>query len=95
MTTRRGFLWSAAALAAGERPNILWIMAEDFSPDLGCYGNTLVPTPHLDSLAAGGVRFEHAFATAPVCSATRSAFNTGMYQTSIGAHHHRSHRNDG
>jgi arylsulfatase A-like enzyme len=95
MTTRRGFLWSAAALAARERPNILWIMAEDFSPDLGCYGNTLVRTPHLDRLAAGGVRFEHAFATAPVCSATRSAFNTGMYQTSIGAHHHRSHRNDG
>ena len=70
-------------------------MAEDFSPDLGCYGNTLVRTPHLDRLAAGGVRIEHAFATAPVCSATRSAFNTGMYPTSIGAHHHRSHRNDG
>lgn len=71
------------------------MMAEDFSPDLGCYGKTLVRTPHLARLAAGGVRFEHAFATAPVCSAARSAFNSGMYQTSIGAHHHRSHRNDG
>jgi arylsulfatase A-like enzyme len=95
MATRRAFLWSAAALAAGERPNIVWIMAEDFCPDLGCYGERLVRTPNLDGMAAQGVRFEHAFATAPVCSAARSAFNTGMYQTSIGAHHHRSHRNDG
>jgi arylsulfatase A-like enzyme len=94
MGTRREFMWSAAALAAGERPNILWIIAEDFSPDLGCYGGRLAQTPHLDRLAAQGVRFESAFCTGPVCSSSRSAFNTGMYQTSIGAHHHRSHRND-
>ncbi len=76
------------------RPNVLWIIAEDMSPDLGCYGNDLVHTPNIDRLAGESVRFTNAFTTAPVCSASRSAFSTGMYQTSIGAHHHRSHRDD-
>ena len=75
-------------------PNILWIVAEDLSPDLGCYGNRLVRTPNIDALAAAGVRFTRAFSTAPVCSPSRSALITGMYQTSIGAHQHRSHRGD-
>ncbi|MEB2363886.1 MAG: sulfatase-like hydrolase/transferase, partial [Bryobacterales bacterium] len=97
---RRSFLQAAAVssysmVAAAARPNILWIIGEDFSPDLGCYGNSLVHTPQLDRLASEGVRFSHAFVTAPVCSASRSAIATGMYQTSIGAHHHRSHRTDG
>jgi N-sulfoglucosamine sulfohydrolase len=74
------------------RPNILWILAEDFSPHLGCYGEKNVTSPNLDRLAAEGVRFDRAFTTAPVCSASRSAFMTGMYQTTIGAHNHRSHR---
>jgi uncharacterized sulfatase len=77
------------------RPNILWILSEDTSPDLGCYGHPLVRTPNLDELAREGARFTNAFVTAPVCSAARSAFMTGMYQTSIGAHNHRSHRDDG
>jgi arylsulfatase A-like enzyme len=75
-------------------PNILWIIAEDMSPDLGCYGNTLVKTPNIDQLAAQGQRYTHVYTTAPVCSPSRSAFMTGMYQTSIGAHNHRSHRDD-
>jgi arylsulfatase A-like enzyme len=54
-----------------------------------------VATPHLDRLAAGGVRYARFFTTAPVCSPSRSAFMTGMYQTTIGAHNHRSHRDDG
>jgi arylsulfatase A-like enzyme len=77
------------------RPNILWLVAEDMCPDLGCYGARQVATPNLDRLAADGVRFTRAFTTAPVCSPSRSAFMTGMYQTTIGAHHHRSHRDDG
>ncbi|MCU0914803.1 MAG: sulfatase-like hydrolase/transferase [Planctomycetes bacterium] len=77
------------------RPNILWLISEDTSPDLACYGHPLVKTPNLDKLASEGARYTHAFTTAPVCSASRSAFMTGMYQTSIGAHHHRSHRSDG
>jgi len=100
---RREFLLSTAALGApailsgqsAKRPNIIWILAEDFSPDLGCYGNRIVRTPVLDRFASESVRFEHAFTTAPVCSASRSAFNTGFFQTTIGAHNHRSHREDG
>ena len=83
---------AAACSSRQERLNILWIFAEDFSPDLGCYGNELVHTPNLDRLAAEGVRYTQCVCTAPVCSAARSALMTGMFQTSIGAHHHRSHR---
>ena len=81
--------------AEAKRPNILWLIAEDFSPHLGCYGTREVWTPNLDRLAGQGMRFIRAYTTAPVCSASRSAFMTGMYQTTIGAHHHRSHRDDG
>jgi arylsulfatase A-like enzyme len=77
------------------RPNILWILSEDISPDLSCYGDPTVQTPNLDRLAAQGIRFTQAFTTAPVCSPSRSAMITGMFQTTIGAHNHRSHRNDG
>jgi arylsulfatase A-like enzyme len=78
-----------------DRPNILWIIAEDLGPELSCYGTQQVWTPNLDRLAEQGVRYTRAFTTAPVCSASRSAFMTGMYQTTIGAHNHRSHRDDG
>lgn len=73
-----------------QRPNILWLIAEDLCPDLGCYGTPLVRTPNIDRLAREGKRFTRAFTTAPVCSASRSALMTGMYQTSIGAHQHRT-----
>src|SRR2546421_10129379 len=81
--------------AAENRPNILWLIAEDLGPELACYGTTQVWTPNLDHLAKEGVRYTRAYTTAPVCSASRSAFMTGMYQTTIGAHNHRSHRDDG
>ncbi len=84
-----------AAQQKPDRPNILWLVAEDFGPHLGCYGTKEVWTPHLDQLAADGVRYTRFFTTAPVCSPSRSAFMTGMYQTTIGAHQHRSHRDDG
>lgn len=89
---------SAATTVADEkatRPNILWLIAEDFGPHLGCYGTKEVHTPNLDRLAAEGVRYTKFFTTAPVCSPSRSAFMTGMYQTTIGAHNHRAHRDDG
>ncbi len=85
----------AAAALPPARPNILWLIAEDFGPHLGCYGETNVHTPNLDQLAAAGVRYTRCFTTAPVCSPSRSAFMTGMYATTIGAHNHRSHRDDG
>jgi N-sulfoglucosamine sulfohydrolase len=81
--------------AAAPRPNILWLLAEDFGPHLGCYGTKEVSSPNLDRLASEGVRYTRFYTTAPVCSPSRSAFMTGMYQTTIGAHNHRSHRDDG
>lgn len=72
------------------RPNVLWITAEDISPDLGCYGDTYARTPNLDRLAREGVRYTHAFATAPVCSPARSCLITGVYATSLGTQHLRS-----
>jgi len=85
------------ATAAGDKhPNILWLVAEDMSPDaIACYGTEQVSSPNLNRLAAEGMRFTRCFSTAPVCSASRSAFMTGMYQITLGAHHHRSHRDDG
>jgi len=90
-------VWSGAATPAepSDPPNIVWIIAEDMSPDLGCYGDPLVHSPALDKLASEGARYTNAFTTSPVCSAARSALITGIYQTTIGAHHHRSHRRDG
>jgi len=75
-----------------KQPNILWIFVDDMSAHFSCYGETLIETPHVDRLAREGTKFTRAFVTAPVCSPCRSAVITGMYQTTIGAHHHRSGR---
>ncbi|MFT7234292.1 MAG: N-sulfoglucosamine sulfohydrolase, partial [Cyclobacteriaceae bacterium] len=77
------------------RPNVLWIVVEDASPHVGCYGETTIATPNIDALAKSGVKFKKAFVSAPVCSAARSAMMAGMYQYSLGAHNHRSQRNEG
>src|SRR5688572_20301684 len=88
-----GLLVAAAGPAlAAERPNVVWIVVDDMSANFGCYGEKLIQTPHVDRLAREGTRFSRAFVTAPVCSPCRSALITGMYQTSIGAHQHRSGR---
>jgi N-sulfoglucosamine sulfohydrolase len=77
-----------------KQPNIIWIMTEDMSLEMGCYGDPTVKTPNLDKFAREGMRFTNTFSTAPVCSASRSALITAMYQTSIDAQNHRSHRDD-
>jgi arylsulfatase A-like enzyme len=71
-------------------PNILWIVSEDNSPFLGCYGDTFATTPNLDALAAESVVFDHAFANAPVCAPTRFTIVTGMYACTMGTHNMRS-----
>lgn len=89
-------VFSAALPSSAEarRPNILWIIAEDLSPFFGCYDDPVNSgnTPTVDKLAAQGVLFERAYATAPVCSASRSALITGVMQTTTGTHQHRSSR---
>lgn len=74
----------------GERPNVLWIFMDDVNPWMSCYGDTVVETEHIDDLADEGVRFDRAYSTAPVCTPSRSAVITGLYQTTIGAHNHYS-----
>lgn len=86
------FLVASIEAAEPARPNILLFVVDDMSPNFSCYGERLIQTPHIDRLALEGTRFSNAFVTAPVCSACRSALITGMFQTSIGAHQHRSGR---
>src|SRR5262245_14124842 len=83
---------SAGLTAEHPRPNIVWIVVDDMSANFSCYAETSIQTPHVDRMARDGTRFSRAFVTAPVCSPCRSALITGCYQTTIGAHHHRSGR---
>jgi len=88
------FAQPATAAEPVKRPNILWIFVDDMSANFSCYGEKTIRTPVVDQLAAEGTRFSKAFVTAPVCSPCRSALITGCYQTTIGAHHHRSGRGE-
>jgi N-sulfoglucosamine sulfohydrolase len=93
---RREFVIASSAAAlplrrkARQRPNILFIVAEDLSPRLGCYGDAVARTPRLDALAQESVRYTNAFTTAPVCAPSRAAMITGLHQASIGAQHMRT-----
>ncbi|MDP2997873.1 MAG: sulfatase [Bryobacterales bacterium] len=100
LLSRRHLLAAPAFLrarsgTAADRPNVLWIIGDDLGVELSCYGRRDISTPNMDRLAAGGVRFQNCHTTSPVCSSSRSAFNVGLYQTTTGTHHHRSHRGDG
>jgi arylsulfatase A-like enzyme len=75
---------------AAERPNILWITAEDMSPTLGCYGDEYSTTPNIDAFAKRSLKYPHAFASAPVCSPSRSCLIHGVMATSLGTQQMRS-----
>jgi uncharacterized sulfatase len=81
---------ATAGAAPASRPNILWLTSEDNGPHLGCYGDAFARTPHLDKLAAGGMRFERCWSVAPVCAPARTAIISGMYPSSTGSEHMRS-----
>ena len=71
---------SASALAQAPKPNIIFILADDLGyGDLGCYGQTKIQTPHLDTLAKEGLRFTHAYAGATVCAPSRCSLMTGLH----------------
>ncbi len=66
--------------ASAQQPNIIYIMSDDMGfGDLSCYGQKNYTTPHLDKLAAQGIKFTNAYAAAPLCTPTRTAFMTGRY----------------
>jgi uncharacterized sulfatase len=80
------FLAADPASSAQLRPpNIVFILADDLGwADLGCYGNKFNETPHLDRLAAAGMRFTDFYAAAPVCSPTRASILSGQYPARYG-----------
>lgn len=77
---------------AQDKPNILWLVTEDMSPYLSCYGNKMVKTPNLDKLAAGGIRFTQAHSNSVQCSPSRSTLISGIYAISLGTDMHRAPR---
>lgn len=75
-----GLLTGDARGSAPERPNVIFILADDLGwRDLGVFGSTFYKTPNLDRLAAEGMRFTQAYAACPVCSPTRASILTGKY----------------
>ncbi|HZY88245.1 MAG TPA: sulfatase, partial [Gemmataceae bacterium] len=66
--------------AAEARPNVLYIMADDHAAHaIGAYGSKVNKTPHIDRIAAGGMRFDNCFVTNSICTPSRAAILTGKY----------------
>lgn len=83
-------LTSSTVASEPSRPNFVFLVCEDISPHLGCYGDEHAITPNLDAFARQAARFNKAYSHAPVCAPSRSGLITGRYPTSIGSHHMRS-----
>ena len=77
------FLGAVSSLPAAGKPNVLFIMSDDFRPELGCYGSSAI-TPNLDRLAKRGVLFERAYCQQAVCNPSRSSMLTGMRPDTLG-----------
>jgi iduronate 2-sulfatase len=77
--------------AAALRPNVLFIAVDDLRPELACYGNSHIHSPHIDRIAAGGRLFERAYCQQAVCNPSRTSLMTGMRPDSIGVTGNHSH----
>jgi len=76
--------FSGVALAASEKPNILFIAIDDLRPELGCYGSPIAKSPNLDQLAADGRLFNRAYCQQAICSPSRASLMTGARPDTIG-----------
>lgn len=85
-----GTFFTAFSQEEKTRPNILWLVTEDISPYLPCYGDSTAKTPNLDRLASEGVRYNNVFSVSGVCAPSRSAIITGMYPTAMGTNNMRT-----
>jgi len=103
METRKGviiltilmglFLLPVLPVTAQQKsPNIILLMAEDISNDLGCYDMPGVKTPNIDNLAKNGIKYTRCYSTSPICSPNRSAMMVGVHQSKINAQHHRGNQ---
>jgi len=90
------YIGNTNTYAADRQPNVVLLLADDLGyGELGCQGNQEIPTPHIDSIAAGGVRFTNGYVTAAFCSASRAGLLTGRYQTRFGYEFNPTgHRNE-
>lgn len=84
------FWLSALLMHAAERTNVLFIVADDLRPELGCYGSVAV-TPHLDALAKRGMLFRQAYCQQAVCNPSRSSMLTGLRPDSLGLYVNGTH----
>ena len=90
MKTLAGFLLACLLLPAAKRescqagisrPNVVLFLSDDHRADLlGCAGHPILKTPHIDRLAAEGVRFRNMFVTTSICAASRASILTGLYE---------------
>ena len=106
-TDRRTFLKSGAGTVAAsllgcsaprgsKQPNIVIVIADDLAwRDIGCYGATQVSTPHIDKLAAEGMRFERAFTATAMCAPMRQQMYTGIFPVRNGAYPNHSQSKPG
>ncbi|MDA7926897.1 sulfatase-like hydrolase/transferase, partial [Verrucomicrobiales bacterium] len=81
-------LIAGSAAFTSERPNVLMIAIDDLRPMLGCYGDPRAKTPHIDSLAEGGMLFERAYCQYSKCGPSRLSLMTGLKPTTVGVFGH-------
>ena len=90
------FVAASEVAAEADNPNIIVLLADDLGyGELGCQGNEEIPTPHIDSIAANGVRFTNGYVTGPNCSPSRAGFLSGRIPTRFGYENNPiGHRNE-